>query len=84
MSSLINQKWVLNIMEEIGKKYDLPLYVVEEIFNSQFKTLRENIKKTEKPLIIMLPKWGKYYPSEAKLKYINDANNNKNTSENKE
>jgi hypothetical protein len=70
---MIRQKWVIKLIEEVSKEKNLPYYVVEEVFISQFKLLRDTIsesKELEYPPIIMLPYWGKYYPSERKLKYI--------------
>lgn len=82
---MIRQKWVIKLIEEVAKERNLPYYVVEEIFTSQFKLLRDTIsdsKECEIPPIIMLPYWGKYYPSERKLKYIKTRLNARKEKEN--
>jgi aspartyl/asparaginyl-tRNA synthetase len=63
------QKKIEELFKEIGKKYNLPAHVVEEVFNSQFKKLRTEINSLEFP-IIKLPNWGKYIPSKTKLSRI--------------
>ena len=60
------QKAIEKIFKELGKKYDLPPYVIEEVYNSQFKKLKLEINSLEFP-IIKLPNWGKYIPSQTKL-----------------
>jgi hypothetical protein len=82
---MIRQKWVNKLISDVAKKMNLPDYVVEEIFTSQFKFLKEVISKSkeeEKPPVIMLNYWGKYYPSMRKIKYIktrNESREKKNT-----
>jgi hypothetical protein len=74
---MINQKWVNKLIKEVSEEMNLPEYVVEEIFTSQFKFLKEVISKSkeeEKPSIVMLNYWGKYYPSMRKIKYIKTRN----------
>lgn len=77
---MIRQKWVLRLIEQVAKEENLPTFVVEEVFNSQFKFLKETISKSKEcedgviPPTIMLPYWGKYHPSLRKLKYIKTRN----------
>ena len=63
------QARIKKLLEEIAVKYNKPVYVIEEIFNSQFKLTRDNIASMEFPTI-KLPNWGKYIPSESKLAKI--------------
>lgn len=82
---MINQKWVNKIINEVSKEMNLPNYVVEEIFTSQFKFLKETISKSkeeEKPPVIMMNYWGKYYPSMRKIKYIKTRNESRNKKNN--
>ena len=60
------QKAIEALFKELGKKYNLPPYVIEEVYNSQFKKVKEEINSLEFP-IIKLPSWGKYVPSKKKL-----------------
>lgn len=82
---MIRQKWVNKLIGKVAKEMNLPEYVVEEIFSSQFKFLKEvisNSKEEDKPPIVMLNYWGKYYPSMRKIKYIktrNESREKKNT-----
>jgi len=64
------QKRIEDLFKELGKKYNLPAYVIEEVYNSQFKKLKIEISSLEFP-IIKLPNWGKYVPSKAKLAKYN-------------
>jgi len=63
------QKKIEELFKTLGRKYNLPPYVIEEIYNSQFKKLRTEINGLEFP-IIKLPNWGKYIPSQKKLSKI--------------
>lgn len=63
------QKRIEQLFEELAKKYNKPVYVIEEIFNSQFKKLRKEINSLDFKTI-KLPNWGKYIPSKDKLSKI--------------
>jgi hypothetical protein len=60
------QKRIEDLFKEIALKHDLPAYVVEEIYNSQYRKLKMEIKSLEFKSI-KLPAWGKYIPSKKKL-----------------
>lgn len=57
------------MIKNISSTYGLPDYVVEEIWLSQFRFVRDKIKEGEYKTI-MLHKWGKYTPSLRKLEHI--------------
>lgn len=86
------QKRIEDLFKELSKKYNLPAYVIEEVYNSEFKKLKLEINSLEFP-IIKLPNWGKYIPSKVKLakydyeskKQLKNNNNgsNNNTEDNK-
>lgn len=68
------QKEVHDIIVELAKKFNKPVYVIEEIYLSQWKFLKEKVSQEGKLCnefkTIKLPKWGKYYLSESKLAHI--------------
>lgn len=67
------QKRIEDLFKELGKKHNLPAYVIEEVYNAQFKKLKLEISSLDFP-IIKLPCWGKYIPSQTKLvKYNYEA-----------
>lgn len=59
-------KQVQIILEEIAKENNIPLPVIEQIYKSQFITLRDNIRSgtNETYGTIMLPNFGKFYSNE--------------------
>lgn len=61
------QKQIQKIIKELSIKYELPDYVIEAIITSQFKFLRESIKRDDLPTIL-LHKLGKFTLSQNKLK----------------
>lgn len=63
------QNKVEDLLKEIAKKYNKPLHVILEIYNSQFKMTRDSISSLEFKTI-KLPSWGKYIPSQDKLSKI--------------
>lgn len=82
------QKKVQEILSKLAKKYDLPVHVIEEVYNSQFGIIKENIKgftfKT-----IKLPNLGKFAASKnkvSKIKKYQDAINGReqNTQDSKD
>ena len=84
------QKRIEVLLKEIALKYNKPIYVIEEIFMSQFRLTREQIRSLEFNTI-KLPNWGKYVASNKKvikfkkslLKYndkYGQPRDNKNTS----
>ncbi len=62
----MTQKKISNIFKELSKKYNLPEHVIELVYQSQFKKMKECISSLNFP-IIKLPNWGKYIPSKKKL-----------------
>lgn len=66
------QKKVEEIIKAIAKKYNKPYHVVLEAYISQFKRLREEMKKKEFKTV-KLPSWGKYIVSQGKLAKIDYA-----------
>lgn len=63
------QARIKRLLEELATKYNKPVYVIEEIYNSQFKLTRDMMAELEFKTI-KLPNWGKYIPSKAKLEKI--------------
>lgn len=63
------QKRIEKLLSEISEKYNLPLEVIKEIYNSEWLFVKRQINTLEFP-IIMLPSWGKYIPSKTKLKKL--------------
>lgn len=63
------QTQVTNIIKDLAKKYNLPIQVIDLICTTQYKSavtfIRENQDAT-----IMLPNWGKYITSKAKVKRV--------------
>lgn len=71
------QREVQEIFKKLAIKYNKPVQVIEEIFLSQWKFLKEKISKPEDIIefkTVKFPKWGKYYLSENKLKHIKRHN----------
>jgi len=68
------------LITELSTKYSLPFEVIELIVNSQFqfvsKTMKE-MKLTKNYQTILLPKLGKFTPSQRKIKIYENRNNNK-------
>ena len=60
------QKKINDILRELSKKHNLPLNVIEEIYESQWKKLKEEASSLEFKTI-KLPNWGKYIASNKKL-----------------
>ena len=77
------QTTVQLIIKQLSTKYDLPLYVIEEIVYSQFNFVREKIKEDPKT-VIMLPSWGKYFTSDNKKELYDkrEAKKNKTSTDN--
>ena len=72
------QKELEIVYREIGEKYNVPAYVVEEMFLFQFKFTAQQIRK-DPHKITMLPSFGKFAPSLKKIKWIlkhNERNSN--------
>lgn len=72
------QKEVQELIKQIAKKYNKPIYVIEEVFLSQWKFLKDKISNSKDDMedfkTIKLPEWGKYYLSESKLAHIRRHN----------
>ena len=70
------QREIQELINKIALKYDKPVYVIEELFMSQWKFVKERISKEEPSAFktIKLPKWGKYYLAERKLNHIKSHN----------
>lgn len=68
------QPEVQEIINRLAKKYNKPVQVIEEIFLSQWRFVKEKISKEDDKMstykTIKLPKWGKYYLSVLKLNWI--------------
>lgn len=60
------QKTVENIFKILGKKYNLPINVIEECYLSEFKKIKEEMSSLDFK-ILKLPSFGKYIPSQKKL-----------------
>lgn len=75
------QKKIESLLKELAIKYNKPLYVIQEIYMSQFKKLHEEIKTMDQKTI-KLPNWGKYIASKSKsLKIDYTAKKNRNANE---
>lgn len=62
------QKRIEDLFKELALRHNLPVYVIEEIYNSQYRKLKAEIKSLEFKSV-KLPAWGKYIPSKKKLSY---------------
>lgn len=62
------QKKIEDLFKELALRHNLPVYVIEEIYNSQYRKLKAEIKSLEFKSV-KLPAWGKYIPSKKKLSY---------------
>jgi hypothetical protein len=74
------QPEVIKIINKLAEKYNLPAYVIEDINRAQFSYLRKMIKNAKlnnDPKVLLLHKFGKFYPSLNKIKRINDYNRKK-------
>lgn len=60
------QKKIEDLFRKLAKKYNLPANVIEEVFMSQYKKVREEVNALEFPTI-KLPSFGKFIPSKTKL-----------------
>lgn len=79
------QKKVQEIIKKIAKENNITEEEAIKIWKSQFAFLKEQLTSTEfgeKIETIKLPKWGKYYTSEKKLKYIKTYIEKRNAREN--
>lgn len=84
-SPITNDVLVKKIIQEIADKYEIPYFVADSIWQSQFKFLRNYIKNIgnindlefEDFKIVMLPKLGKFFPGPAKVKYYKTKAKNK-------
>jgi hypothetical protein len=63
------QKELSTLIEKIAEENNLPVYVVEEIFNHQWKFTAASIKE-DNTKTIMLPSFGKFTVSLRKLNWI--------------
>jgi len=68
------------LITDLSIKYSLPFEVIELITNSQFqfvsKTMKE-MKLSKEYKTILLPKFGKFAPSQGKIKKYENSRNNK-------
>ncbi len=71
------QKRIQQLLEQIAKDHSKPLYVIEEIYLSQFRATRDQIRSLEFKTI-KLPSWGKYIASQSKLDKIQKYKDIKN------
>ncbi len=65
------QKRISLIIDEIAEKYGKPSYVIEEVFLSQFKLVKETINSLEFKTI-KLPSLGKFIASDKKVEEFKD------------
>lgn len=82
MSQLnMQSKEIQAIIKKIAQEENLPIQVVTAVIQSQFKVIRDEIasidvtQSTKKTILV--PKWGKYYVSQAKAKAIITRKNKK-------
>lgn len=69
------QPEVTEIVIRLANKYKLPIYVIEDINKSQFSFLRKmikNCKLKQENKVLLLHKFGKFYPSLFKINKINE------------
>lgn len=69
----MTQKLVQEIIRKVAKANNISEEEASRIWKSQWQLLKDQLTKTEfgdKVETIKFPKWGKYYTSEKKLKYI--------------
>lgn len=58
---------IQELFKSLAIKHNLPIHVIEEIYISQFRKLREEIRSLDFKTI-KLPAWGKYIASQRKVK----------------
>ena len=63
------QARIRKLLEEIALKHNKPVHVIEEIWLSQYRVLRDSMASMDFPTV-KLPAWGKYIPSQDKLNKI--------------
>lgn len=66
------QKKIEDLLKVLSIKYNLPIQVIFEIYNSQFRKLKQEISSLEFKTI-KLPAWGKYIPSNKKMEKLKEA-----------
>jgi len=66
----MSQKKVQELLKKVAQKHELPMHVIEEVYLSQYRKLKEELRSLEFKTI-KLPNWGKYIPSQRKLNKIN-------------
>lgn len=63
-------KFIDPILKEVAKEFNLPFYVVEEIYFSPFKMMREDVKVLGNWKVYLINGLGKFKPIEPILKKI--------------
>jgi hypothetical protein len=58
----MSNKFIDNIIKDVAAEENLPEYVVEEIYNSPFKFMKENTKKFASWKIYLVNGLGKFMP----------------------
>jgi nucleoid DNA-binding protein len=79
------QKKVQEIIKKVAKANNITEEEATKIWKSQWAFLKKQLTDTEfgdKVGTIKFPKWGKYYTSEKKLKYIKTYIEKRNAREN--
>jgi len=76
------QKRIEEIFKALAKKHDVPVYVIEEVYMSQFKMVKQTMNDLEFKTI-KLPCWGKYVPSKTKLEKVDYSEKKKALEEKK-
>jgi nucleoid DNA-binding protein len=69
-----------NIIDKLAKKHSLPVFIIEEIVNSQFKFLRDKVISTGEHKSYRLTNLGMFTISPRKLKWIQNHNMKKKKS----
>ncbi len=60
------QKRVELLLSEIAEKYNLPIEVIKEVYNSEWLFVKRQINTLEFKTIMLIG-WGKYIPSGKKM-----------------
>ena len=69
----MSNKFIETILKEVAEEEDLPLYVVEEIYNSPFKFMKEDTKKFGNWKIYLINGLGKFMPHKTILNKVKNG-----------
>jgi hypothetical protein len=69
----MSNKFIDPILREVAEEENLPVYVIEEIYNSPFKYMKENTKRFGNWKIYLINGLGKFMPHKTILTKIKNG-----------